>query len=651
MTENMFKRLFIALALVAGLLVMAANAPDQNTGDTQAQADKKARETAREQAEAQRVVQAEAEKEARELTKRRIEFERQVREEEKAKALAAQQAEVLAAKRAREAAVAQAAAELKARQAAELANAEKIKTEKRLQAEAQRKAKADAEAAVKAEEQAKKRAQKEAAAKAEADRLNRIDSRVNELVERELKARRTASAAQEDAWLKAEADRQQKEAAAVEIKAKIEADRVLKLETEKKVRADAELARHKIAVEKQAQLAAESKAKADAEKQVKADAEKAAREIKARAEAEKKAKAAQTQVAKIPPLGTLKKDASPGSSSTKSVKNVVKTPPVKKVEPPKKPKVPTVATIGTIERLDPALDKLIPRQAVIEKLADGFKALEGAVWMGGRLLFSDVQENVIYEYEEGVPVTVFQAHSGYTGSAKREGELGSSGLTRDTSGSLVICQQGDRRIVRMESDGRLVPLAEYYRQRRFNSPCEAVFKSNGDMYFTDPPEGLEKRELADANGEMPFSGIYCCTKKGEIKLLCKEMSRPTGLVFSPDQKTLYVANSDPTNAVIMAFAIQRDGSLDKGRVFFDANELVKSGKKGLPEGLKVDRKGNLFATGPGGVLVISSQGKLLGVINTGEATANCSWGNGGNVLYITANQYLGRLKTATSGER
>jgi gluconolactonase len=201
----------------------------------------------------------------------------------------------------------------------------------------------------------------------------------------------------------------------------------------------------------------------------------------------------------------------------------------------------------------------------------------------------------------------------------------------------------------LEKNGRHITLADRYQERRFNSPNDLVYKSNGDLYFTDPPYGLEKN-VHDPKKELSFQGVFRLTPGGELTLLHDQLSRPNGLAFSPDEKTLYVANSDTNRAVWTAFPVKADGTLGEGRVFFDATPMVKTGKKGLPDGMKVDIAGNVFATGPGGVLVFSPEGQHLGTIRTGEATANCGWGDDGSVLYITADMYLCRIKTKTRGK-
>jgi gluconolactonase len=312
-------------------------------------------------------------------------------------------------------------------------------------------------------------------------------------------------------------------------------------------------------------------------------------------------------------------------------------------------------TVGKIERLDPRFDKLIPKGAVLEKIAEGFIWTEGPVWdkKGGYLLFSDIPNNVVNKWQEGKGVTTYLKPSGYTGKKPRGGkpgdEPGSNGLVIDAKGRLVLMQHGDRQVARVEEDGKQTVLAKEYMGKRLNSPNDAVLKSNGDLYFTDPPYGLPKG-WDDPARELDFCGVYRrSAKNGKIRLLTKEMSRPNGIAFSADEKTLYVANSDPKKAVWMAFDVKEDGTLGEGRVFFDASKWV--GKlKGLPDGMKIDRDGNLFATGPGGLLVFTPDGTHLGTILTGQPTANCTFGDDGSTLYVAVNHWICRIRTATKGK-
>jgi len=311
---------------------------------------------------------------------------------------------------------------------------------------------------------------------------------------------------------------------------------------------------------------------------------------------------------------------------------------------------PKTPTLGTIERIDPRLDHLVPRDARVERIAEGFDWSEGPVWdrKGRFLLFSDVPQNTVFKWQDGKGVSVFLKPSGYTGSTPRGGEPGSNGLLMDRDGRLILCQHGDRRVARLESDGKFTTLADKYMGKRFNSPNDGVFKSNGDLYFTDPPYGLEGLNKDPAK-ELDYNGVYrLSARTGTVTLLTKEMSFPNGIAFSPDEKTLYVANSDPRKAIWMAFPVNDDGTIGAGRVFADVTSSVPA-KKGLPDGMKVDEAGHVFATGPGGVLVLAPDGSHLGTFSTGEATANCGWGEDGSVLYITADMYLGRVRLTTKG--
>jgi gluconolactonase len=307
-------------------------------------------------------------------------------------------------------------------------------------------------------------------------------------------------------------------------------------------------------------------------------------------------------------------------------------------------------SLGTIERFDPRIDKIIPPGAKIEKLADGFDWSEGPVWdkKGKFLLFSDVPMNTVFLWKEGMTKPeVFLKPSGYTGTTPRGGEPGSNGLTRDAEGRLVLCQHGDRRISRLEADGKFKSLVDHYQGKKFNSPNDAVYASDGSLYFTDPPYGLLGKN-DDPSKEIPFNGVYRLSPKGDLTLLTRELTYPNGIALSPDEKMLYVANSDPEKALWMAFPLKPDGTIGTGKVFFDATRGVKT-LKGLPDGMKVDKDGNLFATGPGGVLIFAPDGKHLGTLNTGVATANVGWGDDGSTLYITADMYLARVKTTTKG--
>ncbi len=305
-------------------------------------------------------------------------------------------------------------------------------------------------------------------------------------------------------------------------------------------------------------------------------------------------------------------------------------------------------TIGKIISLDPAFDFLMDKNEKIEVLADSFMWSEGPVWVkdSNYLFFSDVKRNTIFKWKEGEGLSQFLKPSGYTGHGIYSNEPGSNGLIINNKGELVACEHGDRRVSAMPlAAGGKRTLADSYRGKLFNSPNDIVQKSNGDYYFTDPAYGLPENPLS----RNEIMGVYRISKNGIITLLVNNMT-PNGLAFSPDEKILYVAQSLPKKAIIMSFTVKADGTLGAGKVFFDATNMVEKGLPGLPDGMKTDVNGNLFATGPGGVLVISPSGKLLGRIDTTQPTANCAWGDNGSTLYITANMLLCRIKTKTKGK-
>ncbi|MBO0936085.1 SMP-30/gluconolactonase/LRE family protein [Fibrella sp. HMF5335] len=316
---------------------------------------------------------------------------------------------------------------------------------------------------------------------------------------------------------------------------------------------------------------------------------------------------------------------------------------------------------GQVVRLDPRFDKLIPKDAAPEVLATGFEWAEGPVWVKakggepGYLLFSDVPKNTVFRWTEADGCKPFLMPSGYTGRGTYSDEPGSNGLTIDAQGRLISCEHGDRRVSAMPLNGvgGKITLADRYQGKRFNSPNDVVQHANGSYYFTDPPYGLAKKE-ADPGRETPLFGVYRLDPTGAVSLVVRDLTRPNGIAFSPDQKTMYVGQSDEHRPVIMAYPVLKDGSVGAGRLVYDVSPLWKLGLKGAPDGLKVDQQGNIWSSGPGGVIVLAvdpktSAGTLLGRIETGEATANCGWGDDGSMLYITADAYLLRIKTTAKG--
>lgn len=301
-----------------------------------------------------------------------------------------------------------------------------------------------------------------------------------------------------------------------------------------------------------------------------------------------------------------------------------------------------------VERVDPALDQIISLDAALEILAEGFDWTEGPLWLEEEkmLIFSDIPPNTIYSWSEKHGKKVYVNPSGYTSETERGGEVGSNGLLLNPEGKLVLCQHGDRRLAVMNAplgypEPDYTTIVDNFQGKKLNSPNDAAYSSSGDLYFTDPPYGLEKN-MDDPLKELDFQGVYKFDAQGQLHLLTDQMTRPNGIALSIDERKLYVANSDPEQAIWMEYNIQKDGQLDEGRVLYDATEWV--GKtKGLPDGLKVHPSGVIFATGPGGVWIFSVEGNHLGTIHTGQATSNCAFGNDNQYLYITADMYLMRI--------
>jgi gluconolactonase len=318
-------------------------------------------------------------------------------------------------------------------------------------------------------------------------------------------------------------------------------------------------------------------------------------------------------------------------------------------------------TVGSIERLDPALDALVPPGAKMEVVIDGLTWCEGPLWIpvdGGFVICSDTRTNKTHRWDAKNGAAIYLTPSGYSGSGPHLGENGSNGLTLDREKRLVLCQHGDRRVARMDAplnapEPKFTTIADRYDGKRFSSPNDVVVHSSGAIYFTDPPYGLPNytddpaQQIPDQ--EIPFQGVYRVATDGTVTLLTKELERPNGIAFSPDEKTLYVANSWGKRPIWMAYPVKQDGTLGEGRLFFDGSKLAAEGRKGLPDGMKVDQHGNLFAGGPGGILILSPEGKHLGTLMTGEPTANCAFGEDGSTLFVSANHNLLRIRLATKG--
>lgn len=311
------------------------------------------------------------------------------------------------------------------------------------------------------------------------------------------------------------------------------------------------------------------------------------------------------------------------------------------------PATETAPAAGAIVRLDPALDELLATDAVIEKIADGFQFIEGPVWVGGAddgfVLFSDIPANKVYQWSEKLGTSVFLEEV-LAPDAGTGGTGGSNGLTLDLEDRLILCEHGNRRVARIEVDGSRITLADRYDGNRLNSPNDIVFHSNGSAYFTDPPYGLPQQD-DDPNKELAWQGIYRLDPDGTVTLLAQQ-SRPNGIGLSPDERTLYVANSDIQDPVWRRYDVEEDGSLGEPSVLFDGSSVDDPG---VPDGLAIDELGNLWATGQGGVLVISPEGRHLGTVQPDELPANAGFGNDGKTLYMTARTGLYRVRTKVAG--
>jgi gluconolactonase len=307
-----------------------------------------------------------------------------------------------------------------------------------------------------------------------------------------------------------------------------------------------------------------------------------------------------------------------------------------------------------VERHDPEIDRIIPKDACLEKLAGGFAFTEGPMWVPARvagvasqpidfgyLLFSDPNRNVIHRLTADGQLSIYRVKSGYKGlDISLYRQPGSNGLALDKDGRLTICEHGNRRVSRLEKNGVLTVLADRYEGKRLNSPNDLVYRSDGALYFTDPPFGLPKFH-DDPRRELPFAGVFCLLN-GQLKLVSTDLQGPNGVALSPDEKYLYVTNWDEKKKVVMRYAVNADGSLAEGTVFFDMT--AAPGEEAL-DGVKVDERGHVFISGPGGVWIIGPDGRHLGTIRGPELPANFAWGDeDGRGLYMTARTGVYRLR-------
>ena len=307
-------------------------------------------------------------------------------------------------------------------------------------------------------------------------------------------------------------------------------------------------------------------------------------------------------------------------------------------------------TTGSIERLSPELDRIIAPGTLPEILAEGFEWSEGPLWLAKqqKVIFSDIPNNSIFEWSENAGLKLYLKPAGYTDTIDRGGETGSNGLLLDGEGKLVLCQHGDRRMARMKAsldapEASFETIAGAWKGKRFNSPNDAVYSTTGDLYITDPAYGMELR-YEDPRRDMDFTGIFRITPAGEVSLLSDQLTAPNGIGFSPDESSLYVANSGGSSGSIwMEYEVANDGSLQNEKLFYDAGPASDS-LRGAPDGLVVRKDGIIFATGPGGVWILTPEGKHLGIIRTGQATSNCTLDAKNHYLYMTADMYLMRIR-------
>jgi len=309
--------------------------------------------------------------------------------------------------------------------------------------------------------------------------------------------------------------------------------------------------------------------------------------------------------------------------------------------------------LGKVTRYDAALDAIVPQDWKIEKLTDdAFTWSEGPVWVadGGYLLFTDVPQNTLYRWSPKDGLEVFLKPSGYTGPPTDTlREPGANGLFPDHPGVVLVADAGNRTVDRLDlATKQKTVIAESYDGHKFNSPNDVTRRADGTIFFTDPPYSLAGINDSPLK-QLPYNGVYRLDVDGTVTLLDEELTFPNGIDLSPDERTLYVANSDPRRPIWMAYSLDEKGAVTGKRVFADASDLVGDSAPGLPDGMAVATDGHIFATAPGGVLVFTPDGKRLGRIETGTAIANCAFGDDGRTLYMTSAKFLARIRLSGSG--
>jgi gluconolactonase len=325
------------------------------------------------------------------------------------------------------------------------------------------------------------------------------------------------------------------------------------------------------------------------------------------------------------------------------------------------------ASAGTLtplkmDRLDPAIDKMIPADANLERIVTGFTWIEGPVWADGRLFFAEIPSNSIRTWTPGKGVSIFLQPSGYKGTAPYGGpESGSNGMSLDVRGRLTVAGHAQRDVYRFESldpKGPITVLADTYKGKQLNSPNDLVYKSDGSLYFTDPPYGLRTQQDNDPEKKLDVNGVYriphalaqkpgAATARADLQLLVSDLTRPNGIAFSPDEKYLYVNNSQPKK-IWMRYTVKPDGTLTDAKLLYDDTADTRPGS---PDGMKVDVEGNIYSAGPGGVWIFSPEGKALGTILMPGRVANVAWaGADRKMLYITGSEGIFRVHLKIAGE-
>ena len=301
-----------------------------------------------------------------------------------------------------------------------------------------------------------------------------------------------------------------------------------------------------------------------------------------------------------------------------------------------------------VVRHNDAINKIIGPNPKVFKLAEGFKFTEGPVWTADGLLFSDPNANTIYKYSKEGKLSVFKTPSGYSGSDIAEyRQPGSNGITLDPQGNIVFDQHGNRRFVRLEKDGSETVIADTFEGKRFNSPNDLVYRSDGTLFFTDPNFGLPKFG-DDPRKELPHTGVYSLNK-GKLQLLTKEFTGPNGIALSPDENFLYIGNWDDNRKVVYRYDLNADGTIANGKLFYDFTSI--KGEDAI-DGVKVDVEGNVYVSAPGGLHIVSPEGKHLGVIVTTQHAHNMAWGDDdGKTLYLCARAGLYRIRLNIAGVR